>query len=93
MDTTTLQKFISGVISGILTLRGVEHKEANVSIASLNSRSIAVPTRVADSGYRFRGVSIRYRCGVLLASGIGGLNEIEEQIDRGLLQFKRSQVG
>ena len=47
----------------------------------------AAQIAVRQSGIDFRSVSDPYRCGVIIGSGIGGLNEIEEQhaklFDRG----------
>ena len=47
----------------------------------------AAQKAIRQSGINFREVSDPYRCGVIIGSGIGGLNEIEEQhtklFDRG----------
>ena len=47
----------------------------------------AAQKAIAQSGIQFKSVEDPYRCGVIIGSGIGGLNEIEEQhaklFDRG----------
>ena len=42
----------------------------------------AAQKAIHQSGIDFRKVDDPYRCGVIIGSGIGGLNEIEEQHDR-----------
>lgn len=81
MDTTRYKVHFGGDIPDFDVTERVEHKEAKRLDRFTQFAVHAGAQAVADSGIDF-GAFDPYRCGVILGSGIGGLNEIEEQIER-----------
>lgn len=81
MDTTHYKVHFGGDIPDFEVTDHVDRKEAKRLDRFTQFAVHAGAQAVADSGIDFSSVAPE-RCGVILGSGIGGLNEIEEQIER-----------
>lgn len=81
MDTTRYKVHFGGDIPDFDVTEHVEPKEAKRLDRFTQFAVHAGAQAVADSGIDFSTLDPK-RCGVILGSGIGGLNEIEEQIER-----------
>ncbi|EMI54752.1 beta-ketoacyl-ACP synthase II [Rhodopirellula sallentina] len=81
MDTSRYKVHFGGDIPDFDVTEHVEAKEAKRLDRFTQFAVHAGAQAVADSGIDFDQVD-RHRCGVVLGSGIGGLNEIEDQIER-----------
>ncbi|TWT94964.1 beta-ketoacyl-ACP synthase II [Neorhodopirellula pilleata] len=81
MDTSRYKVHFGGDIPDFDVTEHVEPKEAKRLDRFTQFAVHAGAQAVSDSGIDFSTLDPR-RCGVILGSGIGGLNEIEEQIER-----------
>lgn len=81
MDTSEYKVHFGGDIPEFDITKHVDSKEAKRLDRFTQFAVHAGDQAVADSGIDFEKVD-RSRCGIILGSGIGGLNEIEEQIER-----------
>ncbi|MBB3208451.1 3-oxoacyl-[acyl-carrier-protein] synthase II [Rhodopirellula rubra] len=81
MDTSRYKVHFGGDIPDFDVTEHVEPKEAKRLDRFTQFAVHAGAQAVADSGIDFLSLD-RARCGVVLGSGIGGLNEIEDQIER-----------
>ncbi|MEM6979996.1 MAG: beta-ketoacyl-ACP synthase II [Planctomycetota bacterium] len=81
MDTSRYKVHFGGDIPDFDVTDHVEPKEAKRLDRFTQFAVHAGAQAVADSGIDFDQLD-RTRCGVILGSGIGGLNEIEDQIER-----------
>jgi len=81
MDTSRYKVHFGGDIPNFDVTEHVDPKEAKRLDRFTQFAVHAGAQAVSDAGLDFGSLD-RTRCGVILGSGIGGLNEIEEQIER-----------
>jgi 3-oxoacyl-[acyl-carrier-protein] synthase II len=80
-DTTAFKVRFGGEVKGFLPEALLDPKTARRLDRFAQFAHVATIAAVKDSGLEF-GREDPYRCGVILGSGIGGLNEFEEQHGR-----------